>query len=280
VPLATRCPNCTTIFRVTVDQLRLRGGMVRCGHCGAAFDANSALSQFDPALDPSPDPASADAAADPAPAPTDDAAPVVAEATETKIGNPPGTETPQITAAADTTDELDAPRTPADFLGTDPRAQPTPWSVRLLVLLLGTALIAQAVYLYRSDIVAQWPPTRPAFAWLCKQLNCQLPWPARGEYLAVVGSDLLSVPGAEALELNVVVRNRAAVTMELPALEVTLSDFQNRPVARKVFPPRDYRATADRIAAGLAAGADLEIKLTFEARGLAVAGFVVYPFYP
>ena len=39
----TRCPGCATVFRVTPEQLALREGQVRCGHCRAVFDANSHL---------------------------------------------------------------------------------------------------------------------------------------------------------------------------------------------------------------------------------------------
>lgn len=41
--LATKCPHCNTIFRVAADQLKLRGGIVRCGTCNEVFDGNVAL---------------------------------------------------------------------------------------------------------------------------------------------------------------------------------------------------------------------------------------------
>ena len=41
--LATKCPHCNTIFRVAADQLKLRGGIVRCGTCSEVFDGNAAL---------------------------------------------------------------------------------------------------------------------------------------------------------------------------------------------------------------------------------------------
>lgn len=41
--LATKCPHCNTIFRVAQDQLKLRGGIVRCGACNEVFDGNAAL---------------------------------------------------------------------------------------------------------------------------------------------------------------------------------------------------------------------------------------------
>ncbi len=37
--MRTRCPVCITVFRVTTEQLRLRAGKVRCGHCQAVFNA-------------------------------------------------------------------------------------------------------------------------------------------------------------------------------------------------------------------------------------------------
>jgi predicted Zn finger-like uncharacterized protein len=50
--LATKCPHCNTIFRVAADQLKLRGGIVRCGACQQVFDGNAAL--VEPAAKPTP----------------------------------------------------------------------------------------------------------------------------------------------------------------------------------------------------------------------------------
>jgi len=41
--LATRCPACSTVFRVVPDQLRVSGGWVRCGRCAEVFDASESL---------------------------------------------------------------------------------------------------------------------------------------------------------------------------------------------------------------------------------------------
>ncbi|MES2901739.1 MAG: DUF3426 domain-containing protein [Pseudomonadota bacterium] len=45
--LATKCPHCNTTFRVAADQLKLRGGIVRCGTCSQVFDGNAALVDLD-----------------------------------------------------------------------------------------------------------------------------------------------------------------------------------------------------------------------------------------
>ena len=45
--LAARCPHCRALFRVVADQLKVRGGMVRCGECRQVFDAIGSLSYVD-----------------------------------------------------------------------------------------------------------------------------------------------------------------------------------------------------------------------------------------
>ncbi|MGZ5202816.1 MAG: zinc-ribbon and DUF3426 domain-containing protein [Telluria sp.] len=71
--LATQCPHCKTIFRVAQDQLKLRGGIVRCGACHEIFDGNASLVGLDaapaaPAEAPPAAPSSADEPTVPPPA--------------------------------------------------------------------------------------------------------------------------------------------------------------------------------------------------------------------
>jgi predicted Zn finger-like uncharacterized protein len=39
--LVTRCPACSTQFKVVPDQIRMAAGWVRCGKCGEVFDAST-----------------------------------------------------------------------------------------------------------------------------------------------------------------------------------------------------------------------------------------------
>ena len=48
----TRCPGCSTIFRVTPEQLALREGQVRCGHCRTVFDGTAHLISLAPTPQP------------------------------------------------------------------------------------------------------------------------------------------------------------------------------------------------------------------------------------
>lgn len=50
---ATRCPHCQTAFKVVRDQLLLREGWVRCGHCSEPFNALDHLIDLNP---PAPQP--------------------------------------------------------------------------------------------------------------------------------------------------------------------------------------------------------------------------------
>jgi predicted Zn finger-like uncharacterized protein len=75
--LATQCPHCHTTFRVASDQLKLRGGIVRCGACQRIFDGSAHLVDLDalaaskPAAPPAPEASAAFTA------PADTAAPPV-----------------------------------------------------------------------------------------------------------------------------------------------------------------------------------------------------------
>ena len=44
--LTTRCPHCSTTFRIRPEQLSVRGGRVRCGTCHQAFSALSSLEEL------------------------------------------------------------------------------------------------------------------------------------------------------------------------------------------------------------------------------------------
>ncbi len=300
--LATRCPHCQAVFRVVVDQLKLRGGLVRCGDCGQVFDAIGTLIYVDDATI---------AAAQDVPPLTLIATPPESDASaEASVPGDPGPPLPEADVntlalfdeprpAPPVSEAAGAPATPVAraaeaaeatpvapaFLqeGAAPPRRRISVALVLAVLLAGILLVLQLIVSFRTELLARWPATRPALAALCVPFQCTAGWPTRADLLAVVSSELLAIPGTAALELTAVVRNRGSFRVALPAIEVTLTDTQNRIVARRVFAPADYLASAGESAetldAGLAPGADYTIKLVFEARGIKASGFVVYPFY-
>ena len=150
-------------------------------------------------------------------------------------------------------------------------------------LLLAAAIAVQLAVIFRAELVARVPQARDALLPLCAVFGCTVGWPTQVDQLAVIGSELQTVPGTDVLELTAVIRNRATFRQALPAVEVTLTDARNRPIARKVFTPADYLAAAgepsSRLEDGFASGSDYTIRLFFEARGVQAAGFLVYPFF-
>jgi predicted Zn finger-like uncharacterized protein len=350
--LATRCPKCQALFRVVADQLKLRGGLVRCGSCRHVFDAIGSLTYVDdnavltqpagstPASTPTPIPT---ATAAPSPPPTERPAlsekrlepsrridlagseagvptliltdlptpiqealqsetPVPAAAAE----QPPaetaqdedaerkarrerrrqrklGEERARADAAQGTEEDQDDEAMEPEFLQGGQQSRGFSIVFGGGSLLLFALMLAQLAVVFRIELSTQFPALRPTLVQLCKPFNCNVGWPTRAELLAVVGTELQAVPGTDILELTAVIRNRAGFGVALPAIEVTLTDTNNRDVARKVFAPVDYLASSgqssNRIEEGLAAGADYEVRIHFEARGLSAAGYRVYPFY-
>ena len=49
--LVTRCPNCTSVFRVTPQHLQMQEGDVRCGHCLQIFNSFADLATLQEELD-------------------------------------------------------------------------------------------------------------------------------------------------------------------------------------------------------------------------------------
>jgi predicted Zn finger-like uncharacterized protein len=365
--LATKCPQCGSLFRVVADQLKLRGGLVRCGQCRAVFDAIGSLTYVeDSAVAPMRTPREEPPAAGPAPAPAPDEALAARHALgrsttlrispippATLAGNLPPRGEPLMSQrdepavmrrrekgstvtspeagevrGADTTAASqgrvptlvrpnEAPETGPVEAVTDKGAEPVagmppesddttheadeterpPSFMRpkqpkrrgfSVVYGGGTALLAllaaiQLAVIYRGQLMIHWPQSRPLLTDLCSVFRCTVNWPTQANQLAVMGTELQSIQGTDALELSALIRNRADFRQALPAIEVTLTDARNRPLARKVFTPADYLASAGeptaRLQEGLAPGSDLAIRIHFEARGLSPAGFLVYPFY-
>lgn len=403
--LATKCAQCGALFRVVADQLKLRGGLVRCGQCRAVFDAIGSLTYVDDSalaqtrtISPLTQPIKQPPAQPPAKAPPPPAASSTARASQTESSKlakstrrgPRTRPVPTTTgsskqALGPTTTLRIAPTAPATLANAslrrsaplppsstdrseraddDPRkrarlkreremqeqvesevgvptliapggrdpypgsivdgievielaalphetearpsrstqtsaGEPEPEFIRAEKksrvrrgfsiifgggsLLLTVLIAAQLAVIFRADLLVRVPQARDALLQLCGVFGCTVGWPTQVDQLAVIGSELQTIPGTDVLELTAVIRNRATFRQALPAVEVTLTDARNRPIARKVFTPADYLAAAgepsSRIEEGFASGGDYTIRLFFEARGVQAAGFLVYPFF-
>jgi predicted Zn finger-like uncharacterized protein len=277
--LITRCPRCATAFRVSQAQIDARDGNVRCGRCGILFYARATLHEQAevpqrptdaplqperPVLEYTPEPIpeaepSAPLAAPPAeplaeiPAPVASPAPVGRAAT--------ANEEPEF--------DLEQPIAPE-------RARRTGWLALLLLLLVG-----QLAFHFRGEIALLAPELKPQIKTLCEVLGCELPLPRHAELMSIESSDLRAdTANPEVMVLSASLRNRAAFPQALPALELTLTDLQDRPLARRVLLAQQYLGKAARMEDGFAANSELQLKVFIDAASLGAAGYRLYLFFP
>lgn len=159
---------------------------------------------------------------------------------------------------------------------------------RALTIFMGTAsalllgvLIAQAAYIFRNQISARLPQAQPVLAAACERSGCQVGLPAQIDSVSIESSELQTlVPDSNTFSLTVLLRNHSATVQAWPSIELTLNDASEKPLARRVFMPREYLASSKELEHGFTANSEQTLKLYFELSQLKAAGYRVYLFYP
>ena len=64
------------------------------------------------------------------------------------------------------------------------------------------------------------------------------------------------------------------------AAELTLTDTQDNPIARRVFQPGEYLAPQNPPEQAFPANTDIPVRLWIEAKEITAAGYRLYVFYP
>jgi predicted Zn finger-like uncharacterized protein len=147
-----------------------------------------------------------------------------------------------------------------------------------VVLLI--ALLAQATYVFRNQIAARMPQLKPSLTVLCARIGCQLGLPAQIDAVSIESNELQALTSdGSTFSLVVLLRNHGATPQAWPNIELTLNDTGDKPIARRVFLPRDY-LTQQEAAKGFAPNSEQAVKLNFELTQLKAAGYRVYLFYP
>lgn len=245
----TQCPACNTRFRVSPEQLEVRQGLVRCGECQAVFDATQFLHDDEPSpqLDlPIIEEVLSVAA-------TPDAAPSLSV-----VGQNAADDRPEI-----------APE----------RKRRWPWLVGSLMLLL--ALLGQGAYFFRIELAANMPSLKPALVAYCGLLNCNIPLPQKADLMSIESSDLEADPAqASVIIFNATLRNRAPYAQAYPHLELTLTNAQDKPLARRTFQPLEYLKPDEPEKPGAQPGREINIKLHLDTTDLRPSGYRLFLYYP
>jgi predicted Zn finger-like uncharacterized protein len=257
----TLCPTCNTRFKIHQEQLEAHNGLVRCGRCQAIFDAREQLEdgQPSPQLDLPIAPVSGGAAA------------VAAKPSDNKIKVAKPVTLAQQVAFMDNLDDVPS----------EPVKKKHGWlraigSALLLIMLLG-----QAAYSYRVELAANMPGLKPALTAYCELLQCTVSLPQKADLMSIDASNLEADPAqASVIVLNAILRNRAPYAQAYPSLELTLTDTDDKPLARRIFRPAEYLRPGENEKQGLAAGRELNIGLNLDTADLKPSGYQLFLFYP
>lgn len=142
------------------------------------------------------------------------------------------------------------------------------------VLLLGLA--AQAVHHFRDLVAASYPQARPALVALCEAAGCRIEPVRRIDDIVIESSALTGAPSGNAIRLAVVLRNRGALPLAMPAIELSLTDAAGQMIARRALLPADFA----KAGATLPAAAETPLQLVLAVDGRRPSGYTVEPFYP
>lgn len=149
-------------------------------------------------------------------------------------------------------------------------------ALAVATLLLLSALTLQIGHHFRDTIAMRWPSVKPALAMWCATQGCAIQPPKRIEDIAVESSALTRAAGLDAFNLAVTLRNRSAMTLALPSIDLSLTNASGQVVARRMLAPSEWRVAAPTIQAG----AELPLLLLLTAESARVSGYTVEIFYP
>ncbi len=272
------------MFQVETDQLKVSNGWVRCGQCDGVFDASAHFQVLPQAaatdLAPNPEslyepPAAAPQALSPEPlpdpAPTVAAAPraPVSDALSSYLSSPNEEESHQALSPPAAPRDSDARRAlygrePKNLVITEaPRGRKAevsfinpvqarvsrsrPW-LRSLAALVPLALLLLILVQFmpnqRDALAARYPVLLPAVETLCLPLKCQVSPPRIIEAVAIDSSSFTQV-GPDSYRLNFVLQNKQSSAVAMPALEVTLTGIDDKPLLRKIVLPAEFGAPSD-----------------------------------
>jgi predicted Zn finger-like uncharacterized protein len=248
----TKCPACDTAFRVTAEQLQARDGKVRCGRCMTVFDGAKAAAAL-----------AAEAQAPPA-----------------LMLEPGGPVTQPPRAAEPLPEEKDYGPAPRQlsldelYPPEDPRPPASRWWTVVVVLML-LLLAGQAVFFYRAELATQYPGLKPHLVQWCRALGCKVLPPQRPKQIAIEASDLqVEDPARPGLiQLTATLRNHAGHEIAYPAVDLVLTNTKEHTLARRIFLPQEYLERGRDVAAGIAASAEVTIRLVLDTGDLNPAGF-------
>ncbi|PIT83052.1 zinc-ribbon and DUF3426 domain-containing protein [Limnohabitans sp. 15K] len=282
----TRCPVCAVTYRVVPDQLKVAQGWLRCGQCQEVFDSKGLVVDWpleshktEPIAEPE------------VPADRLDIDDFLKQEDKSALQTPvsafeealstfkPLPLMPTTTAAAP--EVFGVPlgaliahdQVPEDQAPALPPSAP-PWWPKVLVLSLVLMLALQWMVAGRYLLVAAEPALAQPLQIFCRLMGCEMEPPPVRNGVVIESSSMTPQEGGLLLLWSV--RNVTTQALEMPALELTWLDAQDKSLVRRVLRPTE-QAAPSALAAGQIWSGQLQL---LPAEGLQPLGYRLVSFYP
>jgi predicted Zn finger-like uncharacterized protein len=315
--MQTTCPSCHAVFRVTPEQLAAHAGKVRCGRCAFVFNAYDTLvtpietvSLIAPmdeveieeehiALEPAPM-TEAEKPPESFSGPTDEQIEREAEEINRQIAESAqrmpsheaeraeqrtkekaasATAGSRLEITADLQEKLQNLQQELDHGERRARWRFIWWLVAVIVAALVLAL--QGAYFKRDWLATHYPQMKQPLERMCAILQCEVSLLADVDRVKLESSELQADPDhPNVVVLIASLHNLASYRQAYPNLELTLTDANNQPLARRDFTPREYLPQGAGIERGMPANEEVPVKLSLELIGLNAVGYKLLVYYP
>lgn len=257
--LVTRCPSCNSLFYLTITELQARDGKVQCGQCMQLFDAFAKLLTIPDSLT--------------------ERSSLAAETAQIN-GSKEISRNELMPLASNRRDQGNSSSYEADLLnGQTLRRISQKWLFASLLMIV--ILAGQGIYFYRTELSIAAPGTKPLLEKYCMLFRCTIGLPRQVTLLSLESTDLRINPvhQTEVITLIATIRNHAPFPQELPALLLTLTDIDDRPLTSRILTAHDYvdKETSSNI---FAANSEIDIKLYFDNSELNAMGYRLLLYYP
>ena len=143
--------------------------------------------------------------------------------------------------------------------------------------LLG-GLVLQIGLHERNRLASLYPALKPWLVQLCEVAQCKVEVPRQIDSIVIDNSSFTRLRG-DLFRLGFVVRNTSGAEVAAPAVELTLTDTQEKPVIRRVLQPAELGAGAILAPRG-EWSASLNLGVSTGADNARVAGYRLLAFYP
>jgi predicted Zn finger-like uncharacterized protein len=151
----------------------------------------------------------------------------------------------------------------------------------LVCFILCVTALAQTTYLFRNDIVAHYPSSKPHLQKACAVLKCSIQMPTQKEAFIFLADELITLSVEKNLfQLAVQLQNNSSTVQQWPHLLLTLNDQQGKPLLKRTFTPKEYLSDSKELQQGFAARTDIAIKLHFELKTINASNYRVEVIYP